>query len=299
MTDRTSEVLFVAIADKRIDNLCMNGSPVSDAEIVAAGRTDVGRRRRHNEDFVLMSEALGLYLVLDGVGGRDAGDVASATAARSIADFFQESDDSRWPDGFRTLLDLTLTPPAQRLCAATRKANHDLHAMAKARISQKQSRKMSSTLVAAYVPPDRQALHLVHVGDSRCYRLRDGNMECLTRDHTLRNAAKLRNPDISQELLAEIPENVITRALGVRDNVELEVKSVPLKPADTFLLCSDGLTHMIDDEQIREVLLLCDDPDEACELLVQLANEAGGRDNITALALRLRRVDPDQAEAAS
>ena len=265
----------------------MNGSPRAGVKITAAGHTDVGRRRRHNEDFVMVRPPLGLYVVLDGVGGRDAGDVASAAAARSMETFFRQSDDNAWPDGYRTLLDLTLAPAAQRLCAATRKANQDVHALAKARVSQATSRKMSTTVVAAYVPVSGNALHLVHVGDSRGYRLRDGQLKCLTRDHTLRNAAKLRHPDISAERLAELPENVITRALGVRETVELAVQSVTPQANDTYLLCSDGLTHMISDDKICEALQISDSAQEACELLVDLANEAGGRDNVTALVVQL------------
>ncbi|HHH12066.1 MAG TPA: serine/threonine-protein phosphatase [Sorangium sp.] len=265
----------------------MSGSPLPGANIVAAGLTDVGRRRHHNEDYVLLKPALGLYLLLDGVGGRDAGDVASATAAHSMATFFADSDDTRWPDGYRTLLDLTLKPAAQRLCAAARKANHDVLALATASLSQPHARKPGTTLVAAYFPAAGPMLHLVHVGDSRGYRLRDRELLQLTRDHTLRNVAKLCRPDISADELATIPENVITRALGSRDNIELGVRSVAYQVGDTFLLCSDGLTHMVDDEHIREALMLADGPQDACELLVSLANEAGGRDNISVVVLRV------------
>lgn len=254
--------------------------------IVAAGRTDIGRKRSHNEDFVLLDGEQQLYLVLDGVGGREAGDLASRTAARSMADFFANSnDEGGWPDEYRTLFDLTLPPPARRLCAATRKANHDVHALAATQISQPKNRKMSSTVVAAYLPASEQRMHLVHVGDSRGYRLRAGELTCLTRDHTLRNAAKLRDPDISEERLSSLPANMITRALGVRDTVELSVQSLDVEQGDRFLLCSDGLNAMLSDRQIAEALLLCDDPNEACELLIELANEAGGRDNISAVLI--------------
>lgn len=247
-----------------------------------SGRTDRGRRRETNEDFLLLRPDLGLFIVADGVGGRASGDVASKLASLSIANFFEASQDGAWPEAFASLLDLTLPPPAQRLSAAVRKANQDVWAIASSR---SEHDRMNTTVVAACHQPGDELLHVAHVGDSRCYGYRKGKLVQLTHDHTLRNEARQKYPNISDERLAKIPRNVLTRALGRVDTVELEIRTVSARPGDIFVLCSDGVTAMVDDRRILEALMVSEGPDEACELLTELSNEAGGRDNITVAAL--------------
>jgi serine/threonine protein phosphatase PrpC len=246
------------------------------------GRTDRGKRRENNEDFLLLRPDLGLFVVADGVGGRSSGDVASKLAALSIGNFFEASRDGAWPESFRSLIDLTLTPPAQRLSAAVRKANRDVWDIASSR---PEHDRMNTTVVAAHHEPGSDVLHVVHVGDSRCYGLRNGKLVQLTQDHSLRNEAKQKYPTISAERLSKIPRNVLTRALGRVDTVELEIRTVSVRPGDAFMLCSDGVTTMLDDRRILEALIVAEGPQEACDLLTELSNEAGGRDNITVAAL--------------
>ena len=242
-------------------------------------------RREDNEDTLLLRPDLGLYLVADGVGGHNAGEVASALARISILNFFEATQLDGWPDSYRSLVDLTLEPPAQRLSAALRKANADIHDIASTHATRA---KMSTTVVAAHLPEGSSRLYLAHVGDSRCYRLRDDRLEQLTSDHTMRLEAQLHYPHIPPERLAKFPANMLSRALGREDSVELDVRTVTVEGDDVYLLCSDGVSRMLDDEQILEVLRITEDPEETVQLLVDFANDAGGRDNITALTLDFR-----------
>jgi protein phosphatase len=125
------------------------------------------------------------------------------------------------------------------------------------------------------------------VGDSRCYRIRDRKLELLTSDHSLVNEALALDPEMTEEELARLPHNIITRALGMDPTVDVDVRSVEIAAADTYLLCSDGLSGLISNHEIFEAIQLIDDPVEVCDLLVTLANEAGGLDNITALVLKV------------
>ena len=253
------------------------------AHVRVGAATHTGRRRTTNQDFMLVRRDVGLFVVADGVGGRKTGDVASSLTAMSMKNFFEATEQQTWPDGYRALLDLTLSRPAQRLSAAIRKANADVWAIASTRA---RHRKMNTTVVAAHLASDSSMLHVGHVGDSRCYRLRAKSLGQLTRDHTLRNEALIQYPNIAPEHLDRIPTNMLARAIGRRDTVELELRSYETQPGDTYLLCSDGVTCMLDDATMLEALMVSDEPQEAAHLLVALANEAGGLDNITAMVLR-------------
>jgi protein phosphatase len=250
---------------------------------ISGAATDVGRQRHHNEDTYLLRPDLGLYLVADGMGGHDAGDVASAMVRLSVVDFFEVTEHADWAEFWRRDEDQGLPKPAQRLAAAIRKANHDIHS---ASATHSTGRGMGSTVVAAYHPDGAETMFVAHVGDSRCYRIRGGKLEQLTRDHSLIQEALFLDPGISEEDLARLPANIITRALGVDHDVDVDVRTVHLREGDTYLLCSDGLSGLISSEEIVEAISLVDDVAEVCALLVALANDAGGIDNITALALR-------------
>ena len=258
------------------------GLPLSNPAppVVRIGaRTDVGRKRSSNEDYYIVRPDLGLYVVADGVGGRNAGEVASKLACLSIANFFEATAGATWPDRYRALLDLSFPPAARRLSAALRKANEDVHSIGSTR---EQHHKMNTTVVALHCPIGSWAVHLGHVGDSRCYRVRDHVMEVLTRDHTMHNEARIQYPDIAPERLAQLPKNMLSRAVGRKADVELDLQSVTAEPGDLYLLCSDGVNAMLDDAAILETLVTLDAPQTIADSLVARANEAGGRDNITA-----------------
>jgi PPM family protein phosphatase len=255
---------------------------------VAAGLTDVGRQRKHNEDDVLLLPEHRLYAVADGMGGHNAGDVASKLTTTSLRNYFESTGDpgATFPADEYESLD----PGARRLAAGIRKANLDVFTISS---TVAQHRGMGSTIVAAHVGDDDR-IYIGHVGDSRCYRIRDGIIEKMTRDHSLINDALDLKPDLSPEELARLPRNIITRALGMKDVVKVDIRSEPIRLGDIFVLCSDGLSGMVSDQQMLEVIQITSDPQEACELLVAEANDAGGTDNISALIVRI-----DEAEVES
>jgi PPM family protein phosphatase len=257
---------------------------------VAAAVTDVGRQRKHNEDNILVKSDLGLFVVADGMGGHNAGNVASALVTKSLDNFFEATQVGDLP-GPVPADELDLEHDARRVVAAIRKANHDVFVISN---TYTQHQGMGSTVVAAYVSRETDLIHVGHVGDSRCYRIRDGEIEQLTKDHSLINDALALKPDLSQEELARLPKNIITRALGMKDVVKVDIRSEHVEPGDAFLLCSDGLSGMISEDQMLEVFDITEDPREACELLIAMANEAGGTDNISAVIVR---IEPDTPEA--
>ncbi|XXT24411.1 Stp1/IreP family PP2C-type Ser/Thr phosphatase [Sorangium sp. So ce429] len=259
--------------------------------------TDVGRQRKHNEDNVLVKSELGLFVVADGMGGHNAGNVASALATRSLDNFFEATRAGILP-GPVPVDEQELDPGARRIVAAIRKANHDVFVISN---TYTQHQGMGSTVVAAYVCSETEQIHVGHVGDSRCYRIREGAIEQLTKDHSLINDALALKPDLSQDELARLPKNIITRALGMKDAVKVDIRSEPILPGDVFLLCSDGLSGMVSEQQILDVFEITQEPHEACELLIAMANEAGGTDNISALIVRIQpealdERQPDSAE---
>lgn len=265
--------------------------------VLAVGVTDVGRVRQHNEDSFFVRTDLGLYAVADGMGGHQAGDVASALVAGAMERFFEDSESPTLAPDYVDPEDDALPHGGARLAASIRHANDAVLAGAK---GHSERRGMGATVVALHIPPALRAPNAApdalataaprqafvgHVGDSRCYRVRAGSLEQLTEDHSLVNEARAVDPTLTEEELASLPSNVITRALGLEPDVRVDMQVVEIRDGDMFLLCSDGLTGMVSDLEIAEALKLSDDLLEASELLVALANENGGIDNITALVV--------------
>jgi serine/threonine protein phosphatase PrpC len=248
--------------------------------IQAAGVTDVGRRRDLNEDAALVREDLRLFLVADGAGGHGAGDVASALALTAVARHF-EATEAGYHEQFDTDR-FGLPTGARRLALAVRKANREIIAAAKA--SQKYG-SMGSTIVGVTAAAHAPVLYVAHVGDSRCYRLRGGHIESLTQDHSLFQDVLELHPDIADDALARLPRKVVTRALGMEDTVRVSIRSVEIVSGDVYLLCSDGLTASLPDDQLRRILALPLPPKQIVERLIQSANVASGEDNISAVVL--------------
>lgn len=248
--------------------------------------TDVGRVRSNNEDTFLLRPDLGLWLVADGMGGHQSGGVASAMVRLSVGDFFEVTGNGvAWDEAFVDPADADLPRAARRLLASIRKANHDVF---EASGDHARAQGMGSTVVACHIDEEEPyRMHIAHVGDSRCYRIRDRKLELLTSDHSLVNEARALDPSMTEEELSRLPQNIITRALGMESSVEVDVGSVEIEKGDTFLLCSDGLSGLLSTDEMLEAIALVDDAKEACEVLVAMANEAGGIDNITALALKV------------
>ena len=254
---------------------------------IAKGLSDVGMQREHNEDsFVVLSE-YDLFIVADGMGGHRAGDVASRLATDTIADFFKSTahEDVTWPFHF----DTSLSEEENRLLTGIRIANRQIFERSS---KSREYRGMGTTVVGALFSPKKNRMYIGHVGDSRCYRIRGAELRLMTRDHSLINDYLMAMPDLTEEQKSELPKNVITRALGMQDQVMVDLQTDEPMLGDTYLLCSDGLSGMIGDEEIREILLSTPDISEGCRRLVARANEHGGEDNITAVLVRIDEGPP-------
>jgi len=239
----------------------------------------VGRQRQHNEDSFLVENTARLFLVADGMGGHAAGEIASRIAVDSISEFIlhTKEDDGTWPHAY----DEQFKRSTNRLMAAVRMANtRVLEAMRKdARL-----RGMGTTVVAAIA--DGDVMSFAHVGDSRAYLIRDNALKRITNDHSWVfeqvQAGMLTEAEAEKHPL----RNVITRALGGALQVNPDASEIQAKPGDMFLLCSDGLTGMVPEDEILRIVAENADPAVACQKLIDEANERGGLDNITAILVK-------------
>jgi len=247
----------------------------------AGGATDVGRRRTHNEDAVLVRDDLSLYLVADGAGGHNAGEVASALCARSMSNYFGATIRSthQSPEFNR----FGIPHGARRLSAAILKANRDIVEISR---SSQVHRGMGTTVVAACFSPRSGLMHVAHVGDSRCYRLRAGHLELLTNDHSLLTDVIEQRPELDDEVLARLPKNVVTRALGMDEQLRVSLRSYAVVEGDRYLLCSDGLSGPVSAAELGATLGRDETPLQIAARLIEQANAAGGPDNIAALVLQ-------------
>jgi len=246
--------------------------------IQSAGRTDVGRKRTHNEDRFLVQPEDRLYVVCDGMGGHASGEVASQLAVDQISAFFESTrnqPDITWP--YKG--DKRLSEPENRLMVGIKWANYMVFEKASSAL---QYKGMGTTCVSAHF--EDGACIIAHVGDSRCYRIRGGRIEQLTEDHSLLNDYK-RLAQLTPEEIKNFPhKNIITRALGMKNTVAVDVKREPVAPGDIFLLCCDGLSGEVQDPDMLRIVTEADgDLDAACAMLIEQANRNGGRDNITVI----------------
>jgi protein phosphatase len=230
-------------------------------------RTDTGRQRRGNEDAFYARSPL--FAVADGMGGAQAGEVASHMAVEVL--------EQGLPDGVGSV--------EERLRARVAEANERILELAK---SDDHLAGMGTTLTAAYVGEDD--LTVAHVGDSRLYRLRDGELERLTDDHSLVEEL-VRQGKLTPEEADEHPQrSIITRALGAEPGVEADSRTWPARAGDVYLICSDGLTSMVAEAQVAAIIQGADSLAGAGRTLIDAANDAGGRDNITVILFRLEEV---------
>jgi PPM family protein phosphatase len=232
-------------------------------------KTDTGRQRRDNEDNAYVRAPL--FVVADGMGGAQAGEVASKLA---VEEFHRELPS----DG----------TPEERLATRVQSANRRIYELSR---TEHEHAGMGTTLTAVYL--DDVDLAVAHVGDSRAYIFRDGALTRLTQDHSLVEEL-VRRGKLTEEQAAEHPQrSIITRALGIELDVEVDTWTYPARAGDVVLMCSDGLTSMIGEDQITEILGAETNLDRAGERLIAAANEAGGRDNITVVLFRLEDVGSD------
>lgn len=261
---------------------------------VATGLSDVGLQREHNEDSFVVLKEFDLFIVADGMGGHRAGDVASKLATETISEFFKSTanDDVTWPFHF----DTNLSEEENRLLTGIRVANRQIFERS-ARSREYQG--MGTTVVGAMFSPRKQKMYIGHVGDSRCYRVRDGQIRQLTRDHSLINDYILAMPDSTEEQRSELPKNVITRALGMQDHVVVDLQHDDPHPGDIYVLCSDGLSGMVTDDEILSTVTAASDIGEACSQLIARANAHGGEDNITAILIAIENAVESHDDAAT
>ncbi len=231
----------------------------------AAAVSDVGRKRRANEDSYAVAPDLGLYIVADGMGGHKAGQVASKLAVEAAVASVGGSAGSL----------------SERLAASVSAANREIFAQAR---SLPELRGMGTTIVAALT--GEGSIALAHVGDSRAYLIRGEGIRKLTDDHSVVGDLVRRNEITEQDARSHPHRHVLTRALGVRSAVEADFGELSTCIGDTFVLCSDGLTGLVQDHEIGKIVLSAPSIDLACQRLVETANERGGEDNITVVILR-------------
>lgn len=253
-----------------------------NADIEIAGKTDPGCVRDRNEDSLAIDENIGLMVVADGMGGHNSGEVASALATDTILEFARkllggssesvpEDDEGRG-----------LSPRARQLAHCVRSANTVI--FEKSRAFPK-DHGMGTTVVAAVADPN--SITVAHVGDSRFYLYRNGSLQRLTEDHSL-VMDQVRHGLITPEQAEKSHlQNILTRALGTEAQVKVDVGDHPMKPGDLYLLCTDGLTKMMTEEEIGDVLERASSPSAAVDEMVRISRDAGAVDNVTVVVARM------------
>ena len=272
------------------------GVSASKYSIKAHGTTDVGLVREGNEDALLIHQTAGLYVVADGMGGHNCGEVASQFAIEALMAFY-DSDDilKKVKTAHRRAVKQLpkekrdVSHHALRLRKAVESANISVF-----RLSQQHEalRDMGTTVVGVSFSGAR--MYVANVGDSRVYRLRRRKLTQLTEDHSLVNEYIKMNMLRPEDVESFPYKNVIVRAVGLHEKVGVDVTWTTIRPADRVLLCSDGLTDLVRDPEIRAVLADSDSPTTACEQLTALAKARGGHDNITTLVLEVLEDDADE-----
>jgi PPM family protein phosphatase len=251
--------------------------------IETAGRSHVGMKRAHNEDTLLLFPEESLFCVADGMGGHSCGEIAAKIAVEQLAGFYRltsQDEDATWP--FK--MDKARNYEENRLTTAIKLANIRIYERAS---SDQKLKGMGTTIATIRFAPD--TAYIAHVGDSRVYCLRDRKILQLTEDHSLLNDY-LKAKRISAADVENFPhKNVIVRALGMKETVQVDIAAFRPKDRDLFLLCSDGLSGMLQVTQIQDTLLKARDLAPACDELVEMANHAGGHDNITCVLARYHR----------
>jgi serine/threonine protein phosphatase PrpC len=248
--------------------------------IESSGITDIGRKREQNEDSLFYDDAMGLYVVADGMGGHNAGEVASRLVVETIRDYLnQDTVTDPLPKSFNT--DGKLSKDARRLLAGIHVSNRVVH---QAALKNELYKGMGSTVSAVYFTDN--TFIVANVGDSLVYLIREGQIKLLSVPHTLVAEQAELDPD-NAELLWSDFKHVLTRAMGVDKSVKADINEIPFLRNDILVLSSDGLTDKATPEEILEVVNN-QRSDQACQRLVDLANARGGDDNITAIVLKIK-----------
>lgn len=261
-------------------------------KLSATGKTDVGLVRQGNEDFLHIDKSNNVFAVCDGMGGHQGGEIASMTAAETIGFIFNNFQDEIGQDS-ALKVENNIPTNGDLLLRSVRLANRAIHYRADREI---ELSGMGTTVVALAFEKD--VVSVVHVGDSRAYRIDEKQLTPLTMDHSWVAEIQAKQDISAEEAETMVGKNVITRALGVRNTVEVDVRTLKVKEGQKFLLCSDGLCGYSDDIEIfRVVKQFRDDNDQIVENLIRMANERGGADNVTILVVEVKSIEEsDYAE---
>jgi serine/threonine protein phosphatase PrpC len=258
--------------------------------VKACGLSDVGLTRAHNEDYFEIDPRHRLYVVADGMGGHNHGEVAAQIAVNTIRKYVEETADrdGTWASG----MDARLAHHSNLLKLAVRDAHrHVLQA-----ISRDGSLYGMGTTVVGFMLDGRIGA-VAHVGDSRAYRLRDGLLDQLTQDHTWVNEQVVAGFLSKEQARTHPLKNVVTRALGGESDVLVDLREIEVEPGDVYLLCSDGLTGMLSDADIRDRLGSGRPLQEICRSLIEDSNARGGIDNVTVVLLQVEEIaDEEEGE---
>lgn len=250
--------------------------------IESYGETNVGRKRAHNEDNLLVFDEHQLYVVADGMGGHGHGEVASEMLVDTMRAYYERAagdEDATWP----ARPERGRTRAENMLSAGIKYGNYLIWERGHADPKYKN---MGTTVVALHF--DEGEATVAWVGDSRVYRLRDGELEQLTMDHSLLNDYIKAGAGMTPEEIANFPhKNIIVRACGLKESVEVDLERQAPQAGDVYMLCSDGLNGELEDDQIRHIMASHDDLQAMVKELLDEACEHGGRDNITAIAARV------------
>jgi protein phosphatase len=248
--------------------------------ILSCGKTDVGRVRTNNEDSFHIVDALNLFALSDGMGGEAHGEIASALAIDTVVNHFQDAETNPAAPVFGETK-AGWNDTTKRLFSAVYLANKKIFESAEEHPEQKG---MGATLTVACIEGER--LSIAHVGDSRAYLLRGGNLQQLTSDHSLVAEQVRRGIITPAEAERSSMQSVLLRALGSQAKIEIDAEEQPLFPGDLLLLCSDGLTRMVAEPEIVRVLKSEEPLEHLADALIALANKKGGADNITVIVAR-------------
>lgn len=240
--------------------------------LTAGGKTDQGLVRGKNEDHIYLSEKLGLVVVADGMGGHTSGETASELAVTALCDYFQKDQPVISPYNY------SYSETTNRLNAAIMLANQIVY---EAALKSPGLSGMGTTIAAAALTGNQ--LSFAHIGDSRIYLVRSGNIEQLTNDHSFVQEQIKWDRITREEAARSVMKNILTRAVGIDSDVSADLGELTVLQSDILLLCSDGLYNMVSDEEILEIISCAGNVHAASEILINAANENGGNDNISAI----------------
>lgn len=255
-------------------------------KVVSCGITDIGRKRQRNEDSYLVNDKIGLYIVADGMGGHAGGEFASKIAVSTVEEIIRGEDRVKSQVPTQTYLDASDASKTEgqeqdRLKEAINRAGNMIVRRA---FEDPELKGMGTTSTVMFISNDKA--YIAHVGDSRAYCVRDNEIIQITEDHSLVHEQLKSGLITEEEAKTHQLKNIITRSVGVQEEVEVDTIVWKIQPNDSYLLCSDGLSNMMNDDEMQEIISKYDVEQGAREL-VDLANQRGGEDNITLILLKV------------